>query len=120
LYSGGFFSPADKDKMAIIRKTKSTELGDLDLNFEDERLEEMLFRYRCRNYPDTLFMHEMERWNHYRIQRMTTLEGDASIKLDEYLAEINELKTDELPSEKMQLLEQLEAYPALIGITKHP
>lgn len=120
LYSGGFFSPADKDKMAIIRKTKSTELGDLDLNFEDERLEEMLFRYRCRNYPDTLFMHEMERWNHYRIQRMTTLEGDASIKLDEYQTEINKLKIDKLSSETKQLLEQLEAYPALIGITKHP
>ena len=120
LYSGGFFSPADKDKMAIIRKTKNTELGDLELNFEDERLEEMLFRYRCRNYPDTLFIHELERWNKYRIWRMTTIDGEASIKLDEYKLQISKLRENNASEEVEYLLDQLEAYPALIGLTNNP
>jgi len=119
LYSGGFFSPADKDKMAIIRKTKNTELANLDLNFEDKRLEEMLFRYRCRNYPDTLFMHEIERWNNYRMQRMTSIYGDASIKLDEYKLQICQLRNADLSEESAYLLTQLEAYPALIGLTNN-
>lgn len=120
LYSGGFFSSNDKEKMDLIRGTKKSALGNLTLNFEDERLEEMLFRYRCRNYPDTLLMHEIERWDKFRIQRMTSAEGDASIKLEEYQEELSELRKNELTTEKIQLVDQLEAYPELIGIIKSP
>jgi exodeoxyribonuclease-1 len=117
LYSGGFFSANDKEKMQIIRTTKPSELGDLALNFEDERLEEMLFRYRCRNYPDTLFMDEIERWNQYRIRRMISPDGDASIKLDEYQHTLEQLRNDDSQKMPTRLLEQLEAYPELIGLT---
>ena len=117
LYSGGFFSTNDKEKMAVIRNTKVSELGDLTLNFEDERLEEMLFRYRCRNYPDTLFMHEIEQWDNYRVQRMTSTDGDASIKLDEYHQELLKIRESDLSEETTDLLDQLDAYPALIGLT---
>ncbi|MCW8930677.1 MAG: exodeoxyribonuclease I [Gammaproteobacteria bacterium] len=116
LYSGGFFSSNDKEKMELIRHTEESELGDLTLNFEDERLEEMLFRYRCRNYPDTLFIHEIEQWNQYRTKRMTSPEGDASIKLTEYQQELQELRNGDLSEEKLKLLDKLEAYPSLIGL----
>ncbi|WP_198265422.1 exodeoxyribonuclease I [sulfur-oxidizing endosymbiont of Gigantopelta aegis] len=116
LYSGGFFSNNDKEKMQIIRNTAATKLGDLALNFEDERLEEMLFRYRCRNYPDTLFMDEIERWNQYRIHRMTSPNGDASIKLDEYQDILKQFRMDESINMSPDLLAQLEAYPELIGL----
>ena len=119
LYSGGFFSTNDKEKMNLIRETKASELGELTLNFEDERLEEMLFRYRCRNFPDTLFTHEIERWNNYRIQRMTSADGDASIKLDEYQRQLLELRKGDLSDDTIKLLDQLDAYPELIGI-KNP
>lgn len=118
LYSGGFFSANDKEKMQIIRDTAPTELGDLSLNFEDERLQEMLFRYRCRNYPDTLFMNEIERWNQYRIHRMTSPDGDASIKLDEYQQTLEQIRNDDSQKMSAILLEQLEAYPKLIGLTR--
>ena len=121
LYSGGFFSPADKERMTRIRATAESELGELDIHFDDERLDEMLFRYRCRNYPDTLFMHEIERWNQYRIQRMTEAQGNAGIKLDEYKAVLSQLKQDAAnqknsTKERARLFAELEAYPALIGI----
>ena len=119
LYSGGFFSANDKEKMNLIRKTKESELGKLTLNFEDERLEEMLFRYRCRNFPDTLFTHEIERWNNYRIQRMTSADGDASIKLDEYQQELLKLREGDLSDNRIKLLDQLDVYPELIGV-KNP
>ena len=119
LYSGGFFSTNDKEKMNLIRETKASELGELTLNFEDERLEEMLFRYRCRNFPDTLFTHEIERWNNYRIQRMTSIDGDASIKLNEYQQQLFELRKGDISDDTIKLLDQLDAYPELIGI-KNP
>jgi len=118
LYSGGFFSPADKERMEQIRNSSETSLAELEFRFDDERLDEMLFRYRCRNYPDTLLMTEIERWNQYRIRRITDPQGDASIKLDEYRQELNRLTQEntEPDSEKRRLLlEQLAAYPALIG-----
>lgn len=117
LYSGGFFSNNDKEKMRIIRQTRPEELGDLSLNFEDERLSEMLFRYRCRNYPDTLFMDEIERWNSYRIHRITSADGDASIKLDEYRQQLLTLREEESSEEVCHLLDQLQAYPAIIGLS---
>ncbi len=116
LYSGGFFSASDKEKMTRIRNTKAPELGELDLNFEDNRLEEMLFRYRCRNYPDTLFMHEIERWDQFRIKRMTHAQGDASIKLNTYYQEIKQLKQEATTEQIKTLLQQLEDYPHLIGL----
>ncbi len=119
LYSGGFFSTNDKEKMNLIRETKASELGELTVNFEDERLEEMLFRYRCRNFPDTLFTHEIERWNNYRIQRMTSIDGDASIKLNEYQQQLFELRKGDISDDTIKLLDQLDAYPELIGI-KNP
>lgn len=119
LYSGDFFSHNDKQKMTTIRHTKTTELSHLTLNFEDERLAEMLFRYRCRNYPETLLMNESQRWDQYRLQRMTHCNGDASIKLNEYLQQIRQLKKDDLSKETSLLLDQLETYPTLIGLPAH-
>ncbi len=117
LYSGGFFSSADKEKITRIRTTAASELGRLSLNFEDERLEEMLFRYRCRNYPHTLSADELSRWNHFRQQRITADDGDASIKLADYLHELKQLRSSNLSTQTQQLVTQLEAYPAQINIT---
>lgn len=116
LYSGGFFSPSDKQRMAQIRATPETELGDLDFHFDDKRLNEMLFRYRCRNYPDTLLLAEIELWDQYRIKRMTEAQGDASIKLVEYQHELSKLRQEEPDEGRIQLLDQLEAYPGIIGL----
>jgi exodeoxyribonuclease-1 len=122
LYSGGFFTPADKERMQQIRETSELELGDLSFNFDDSRLDEMLFRYRCRNYPNTLLMNEITKWDHYRTHRMTAEDGDASIKLHDYLHELDRLDrslTNDIPEfdAKKQLLQDLKAYPELIGLS---
>ncbi|MCU7837572.1 MAG: exodeoxyribonuclease I [gamma proteobacterium symbiont of Taylorina sp.] len=117
LYSGGFFSSSDKERMTQIRESRESELGELNFHFDDERLSEMLFRYRCRNYPDTLLLSEIEQWNQYRLQRMTAPQGDASIKLDEYQKQLNKLLSENTDKETIALLNQLKAYPKLIGIS---
>lgn len=116
LYSGGFFSSSDKEKMTQIRKTPEAELGNLDFYFEDERLSEMLFRYRCRNYPDTLLLSEIEQWDQYRKQRITNPQGDASIKLDDYQQQLDELENNTSDEITNKLIQQLKDYPAIIGI----
>ncbi|NVD06559.1 exodeoxyribonuclease I [Vibrio sp. JPW-9-11-11] len=66
LYSG-FFSPADKAAMNIIRETDPNNLAALDITFNDDRIAPLLFRYRARNFPWTLDETEQQRWaNHCR------------------------------------------------------
>ena len=69
LYQGGFFGSIDKSLMEQVHNTSPNELKQFDSQFEDSRLDEMLFRYRARNFPDTLSADERERWNGYRQER---------------------------------------------------
>ncbi len=63
----GFFSPADRAAMEIIRQTEPNNLAALDITFNDKRIDPLLFRYRARNYPWTLNESEQRRWaNHCR------------------------------------------------------
>jgi len=53
--------------VSFLNKTKrkwppSTELGTQTWSFDDKRLPEMLFRYRARNYPETLNEDELAQW----------------------------------------------------------
>ncbi|MFO6422590.1 exodeoxyribonuclease I [Motilimonas sp. KMU-193] len=65
LYSGGFFSQSDKSLFSIIRDSEPSRLASMEFNFEDKRLPEMLFRYRARNFPQTLDENELIRWQHH-------------------------------------------------------
>ncbi len=58
----GFFSPADKASMDIIRETDPNNLAALDISFNDQRIAPLLFRYRARNFPWTLDETEQQRW----------------------------------------------------------
>ena len=70
IYSGGFFSGQDRRLMEKIRSTTPGKLAQLSFPFKDSRLEEMLFRYRARNYPDTLSLDEGRLWQKQRLERL--------------------------------------------------
>lgn len=92
LYSGGFFSPADKAKMEIIRHTLPQNLAALELQFDDARIPEMLFRYRARNYPELLDYQESQRWREFCQGRLA--DQDYLLKLENLLqdTEADEIK----------------------------
>ncbi len=94
LYSGGFFSPHDRKCMDFIRSQAPDMLGELDIRFQDPRLEEMLFRYRARNFPATLNGEEMERWEQFRFHRLSDPSGGGSITFDAYFRRIQELMSN--------------------------
>jgi exodeoxyribonuclease-1 len=62
IYSGGFFSDGDRTWMHRITTTRPSELGKLRPAFLDGRLDELFFRYRARNWPETLDAAERARW----------------------------------------------------------
>jgi exodeoxyribonuclease-1 len=65
LYSG-FFDKADKTKFSKARSSK----GQAELVFNDARLSELYFRYKARNWPESLDAREQVLWRKYRMARL--------------------------------------------------
>ncbi|MBK1724842.1 exodeoxyribonuclease I [Thiocystis violacea] len=84
LYSGGFFSDRDRRAMDAVRRASPAELADDPPAFEDARLPEMLFRYRARNWPETLSAEEREEWDAFRLARLTDPEAGGSIQVHDF------------------------------------
>jgi exodeoxyribonuclease-1 len=109
LYSGGFFSNNDRNKMQIIREATPEQLASLSIPFEDKRLAEMLFRYRARNWPESLSADEASQWHDYCQQRLLHNDNPAILDLagfDQALAEAEQNAT----AEQAELLSDLKAY----------
>ncbi|GAB3016742.1 exodeoxyribonuclease I [Bowmanella dokdonensis] len=91
LYTGGFFTDADRSRAEQIRQMQPDQMVGLDWQFDDPRLQVMLFRYRARNYPHSLDAQEAEKWQRHRQFRLLDPSSPASIHMDEYLQEIEQL-----------------------------
>ena len=78
---GGFVSNDDRRALERLRGLSPEALADRvaqgKVAFEDGRLEEILFRYRARNFPDSLSGDETARWEHHRAARLHAGEGGA-------------------------------------------
>lgn len=109
LYSGGFFSHADKNAMAQIREAHPEALDDMGFGFQDRRLEEMLFRYRGRNYPETLQGDEREKWEEYRKQRLLGPSTGQWLNYEMFATAINDAAKT-APVEQHELLQELATY----------
>ncbi|MBT4519953.1 MAG: exodeoxyribonuclease I, partial [Halieaceae bacterium] len=111
LYGGGFFSDRDKRSMERARNCTPHELATNSFPFEDSRLPEMLFRYRARNFPDSLTQEEAAQWEEHRFQYLTEPEAGASICMEAYQTKIESMLADDgLPPGKCELLQQLLDY----------
>jgi len=65
LYSG-FIGNADRRRLNQLRLLSPEALAAECPVFDDERLDELFWRYRARNFPETLAPEERERWEQYR------------------------------------------------------
>jgi exodeoxyribonuclease-1 len=111
LYSGGFFSDADRRGFEQLRAASPQQLREQSFVFEDARIPEMLFRYRARNFPESLTGEEQGQWEEYRFAWLTDPEAGAAITLGEYQGRIEALLAEpDLAAEKRKVLEDLLEY----------
>ena len=97
--------------MDAVRDASPAKLAADSFVFEDSRLPEMLFRYRARNYPDSLSEEERAQWAEYCFQRITEPLADTSYCMEEFQGDIEMLLDDQdLPPAKRSVLEQLLEY----------
>ncbi len=92
IYSGGFFSDADKQSMAKIRQLAPEQLARTPFTFNDKRLPEMLFRYRARNYPDTLNAAEQQQWRDFCTAKLTQQHSSSALTFADYFTQLQVLR----------------------------
>ena len=76
LYNG-FIGKEDRRLLNEVRQLPPAALAQAQPDFQDSRLTELLFRYRARNYPDSLSATERQRWEQHRSARLHEGAGNA-------------------------------------------
>jgi exodeoxyribonuclease I len=114
LYSGSFFSASDKAQMDILHSLTPAQLADHSFNFQDQRLPVLLFRYRARNYPQTLNNEEQIQWQSYCQNRLQN-GAKGILSVDEFMMKIENIAHEygdnsEQNKEKISILKALYEY----------
>ncbi|RON09558.1 exodeoxyribonuclease I [Pseudomonas brassicacearum] len=86
----GFIGDRDRRLCEQVRTADPMQLAQEQWPFDDERLPELLFRYRARNFPYTLNDEEHERWRLFCQQRLS----DARWGAPNTLQRFNEAMTE--------------------------
>lgn len=95
----GFIPDADKVKCVAVRSADAHNLADFHPNFSDERLSELLLRYKARWFAESLAEDERKAWEAYRSAKFSaTLPGYL-----ETLSKIAETAKDTYILEELQL-----------------
>ena len=74
---GGFIGNSDRRRLNDLLRLSPAELALARTGFDDARLTELAWRYRARNYPDTLNEAERARWQQHRAARLMNGEAGA-------------------------------------------
>ena len=111
----GFVGDGDKRRCLEVRSTPPQALAGRDFGFADPRLPELLFRYRARNWPQTLDADEHRRWNDWRRQRLLPGSGLADPDLGGFEAELTALREQYAGDPaKLALLQALDDWRAAL------
>lgn len=87
---GGFLDDPDRRRLQQVRRTDPERLAGRSPGFDDPRLEELLLRYRARNFPQTLLPHEQQHWLQHCAARLHHGAGGATT-LAQYLERLDAL-----------------------------
>ena len=110
---GGFIGNNDKRKLETLRAESPERLAAARPSFEDERLSELLFRYRARNFPASLSAEEAARWEQHRAARLFDGEGRART-IEQLFGEID-LLSEEADERAEEILGALYDYAEQIA-----
>ncbi len=106
----GFPSDADRRLFARVRSAPVAELSAFAGRFDHPRYDELLFRFRARNWPDSLDDGERRRWDEYRRWRLQPGSGLSEHDFTSYHAEIATLRASASAGPAQVLLDALSAW----------
>ncbi|WP_247257349.1 exodeoxyribonuclease I [Pseudomonas moorei] len=109
----GFIGDRDRRLCEQVRTVDPGQLAQEQWPFDDERLPELLFRYRARNFPDTLSADEQERWRLFCQKRLSVPEWGAPNTLESFVEAAAQLNVTATPFQRSVLNEWQEYVQAL-------
>lgn len=109
----GFIGDRDKRLCEQVRHATPQVLADQAWPFDDTRLPELLFRYRARNFPDSLSAAEQQRWFEFCRQRLTSSDCGAPNTLAQFQVALESLCGSCTP-EQQQLLQQWQSHAQVL------
>ena len=111
LYSG-FVGDNDRKLLNQLRTLSPQALAQAEPNFADERLTELLFRYRARNYPQTLSEDEYEAWQQHCAERLHGGSAGA-LNFETFFTELDQLAKNDATN--VDVLQSLRDYAYMIA-----
>lgn len=105
----GFIGDRDRRLCEQVRAAEPAQLARQQWPFDDQRLPELLFRYRARNFPETLNSEEQQRWKLFCQQRLSDPECGAPNTLEAFKQARQELAVSATPFQ-CEVLEQWQQY----------
>lgn len=111
LYAGGFICDADRNELERLRHLAPEALAGERPRLEDPRLPELLWRYRARNWPESLSEDERADWDAFRLARLTDAQAGGGTTLDQFEQRLAELREAHASApDRLAVLEELEAW----------
>jgi len=115
----GFISRADQSVAEKVRSADAQALAEQNFLFEDERLKELLFRYKARHFPKTLSEVEQALWKEQVYERFFSFEDgmdESNTRYAQYQYEIaSRLKDND--GSHVHILKQLEQWAEQVKTT---
>ena len=110
LYNG-FISNSDKQKMQQLHALQPEQLAGSAPVFSDERLNNLLFLYRARNFPASLTDSEQQKWQRYRTDKLMHGVDKPNLTIEEFSLALENLAHEHASDEKkMNILKALYLY----------
>ncbi|WP_439849856.1 exodeoxyribonuclease I [Pseudomonas syringae] len=110
----GFINDRDRRLCEQVRLADPGQLARDAWPFDDARLPELLFRYRARNFPDTLSREEQQRWQRFCQDRLRSPEWGAPNTLQDFTTALIERSLSATP-EQLDVLRQWQDYAQLLS-----
>lgn len=104
----GFISREDRLRCNQLLAASPQELAEWSVDsFQDERLQTLLFRYRARNFPQTLSASESQQWQQFCHSRLVDGEYGAGLTLEQFQQQLLTLAQQPQNDRDKALLNQL-------------
>jgi exodeoxyribonuclease-1 len=105
----GFINDRDRRLCEQVRMAEPQQLASDPWPFDDPRLPELLFRYRARNFAETLNVADQQRWLGFCRERLSDPRAGAPNTLKAFTKALIELSLKATP-EQLKVLYQWQDY----------
>ena len=113
LYGGGFIGNSDRRKLRQVLTSIDNPASWDQIRFSDPRLPELVFRFRARNFGESLSEMDEQRWRmHCRLRILEQQDQNGLTSFGHFTKDIAEERQKVETEKGRQILDDLEAYAA--------